>query len=202
MVINDLVEGVVTRIVNYGAFVEIEPGIEGLLHSSKMVRGSDTADPEKIVQVNEKHLLRVINIDSDKQRIALSLRAVTPKEQIAWMMAQSEDGGDEAAVESEESVDEVADTVVEEAIEAAPESEVAVEDASESEVEEASAEENTSEESSSDEADAEEETSSEVEAEAESAPAPVEEPAEPEESSAEESAEEAEEDASTKRKDN
>ncbi|MEM9775122.1 MAG: S1 RNA-binding domain-containing protein, partial [Chloroflexota bacterium] len=64
--VNSLVEGVVTRIVNYGAFVEIEPGIEGLLHSSKMVRGSDTADPEKIVQVGEKHLLRVINIDSDK----------------------------------------------------------------------------------------------------------------------------------------
>ena len=88
--VNELVEGVVTRIVNYGAFIELEPGIEGLLHSSKMVRGSDTADPNKVIQVGEKHLLRIINIDSDRQRIALSLRAVTPKEQISWMMRETD----------------------------------------------------------------------------------------------------------------
>ncbi|MFT7586681.1 MAG: small subunit ribosomal protein S1, partial [Cellvibrionaceae bacterium] len=100
--VNELVEGVVTRIVNYGAFVEIEPGIEGLLHASKMVRGNDAADPGKIVQVGEKHLLRIINIDSERQRIALSLRAVTPKEQIEWMMAQSEADEQDSDVEGAE----------------------------------------------------------------------------------------------------
>ncbi len=119
--INSLVEGKITRIVNYGAFVELEPGIEGLLHASKMIRGSDNADPERVVQVGEIHLLRVINVDSDRQRIGLSLRAVTPKEQIEWMMSQSESEAEEA----EESPVEEAPVVAEESSAVVEESEAA-----------------------------------------------------------------------------
>ena len=174
--VNELVDGVVTRIVNYGAFVEIEPGIEGLLHSSKMVRGSDAADPEKIVQVGEKHLLRVINIDSDRQRIALSLRAVTPKEQIAWMMSQgSEDeedaSGDDTAAEETEV--EGAEAPAEVAEASAPAEEVEAEAPAEEAEAEAPAE--------------------EAEAEAPAEEAEAEAPAE--EAEAEAPAEEAEEDA-------
>ena len=104
---NDLVEGTITRIVNYGAFVEIEPGVEGLLHASKMVRGSDAADPTRVVAVGEKHLLRIINMDSERQRIALSLRAVTNKEQIDWMMQVSQEVDDS---ETEEDADADVDT--------------------------------------------------------------------------------------------
>lgn len=152
--VNKLVEGVVTRIVTYGAFVEIEPGIEGLLHSSKMVRGSDTADPEKIVQVGEKHLLRIINIDSDKQRIALSLRAVTPKEQIAWMMAQ----GDEGESEEEPVVEEapVEDAPAEVAEVAAEVEETPVEDAADGAEAETESTDAPAEEASEADSDAEE----------------------------------------------
>ena len=197
--VNELVEGVVTRIVNYGAFVEIEPGIEGLLHASKMVRGSDAADPSKIVQVGEKHLLRVINIDSDRQRIALSLRAVTPKEQIAWMMSQGEDDSDdetEAETEGAEAAPEeapVAEASVEEAetegAEAASEEEAPATEEAEAEGAEAAPEEEApaAEEAETEGAEAapEEEAPSTEEAEAEDAEAA------PEEETAEAQSEEA-----------
>lgn len=86
--IGQLVEGKITRIVDFGAFAEIEPGIEGLLHTSQLSRGS-VEDPHEVVQEGETHLLRVVSIDQKRQRIGLSLRAVTAMEQIEWM-AQKE----------------------------------------------------------------------------------------------------------------
>lgn len=86
--IGQLVEGKITRIVDFGAFAEIEPGIEGLLHTSQLSRGN-VEDPREVVQEGETHLLRVVSIDQKRQRIGLSLRAVTAMEQIEWM-AQKE----------------------------------------------------------------------------------------------------------------
>jgi small subunit ribosomal protein S1 len=85
--IGQLVEGTITRLVNYGVFVALEPGIEGLLHTSKLAR-NDVSDPAEVVAVGERHLLRVISIDPERQRIGLSLKAVTQQEQIEWMMRQ------------------------------------------------------------------------------------------------------------------
>ena len=85
---NQLVEGKVTRILDYGAFAEIEPGVEGLLHVSQLSR-NPVEDPRAVVQEGEVHLLRVVSIDQKRQRIGLSLKAVTPTEQIEWM-AQKE----------------------------------------------------------------------------------------------------------------
>jgi small subunit ribosomal protein S1 len=85
--IGQLVEGTITRLVNYGVFVALEPGIEGLLHTSKLAR-NDVTDPAEVVSVGERHLLRVISIDPERQRIGLSLKAVTQQEQIEWMMRQ------------------------------------------------------------------------------------------------------------------
>ncbi len=85
---NQLVEGRVTRILDYGAFAEIEPGVEGLLHVSQLSR-NPVEDPRAVVQEGEVHLLRVVSIDQKRQRIGLSLKAVTTTEQIEWM-AQKE----------------------------------------------------------------------------------------------------------------
>jgi small subunit ribosomal protein S1 len=81
---NDLVEGRITRILDYGAFAEIEPGIEGLLHVSQLSR-SPVEDPRTVVSEGETHLLRVVSVDQKRQRIGLSLKAVTANEQIEWM---------------------------------------------------------------------------------------------------------------------
>jgi len=102
--IDQLVEGKVTRIVTYGAFVEIEPGIEGLLHISQLSR--DTIDdPHELIAEGETHLLRVISLDSDRQRIGLSLKSVTAAEQIEWMAQKELEAAEEAeaaAVEAAE----------------------------------------------------------------------------------------------------
>ncbi len=82
--INQTVEGTVTRIVTYGAFVEIEPGVEGLLHISQLSR-DNVEDPNDLLQEGETHLLRVVSVDANRQRIGLSLKSVTAEEQIAWM---------------------------------------------------------------------------------------------------------------------
>ncbi|MGB4871215.1 MAG: S1 RNA-binding domain-containing protein [Candidatus Promineifilaceae bacterium] len=101
--LNQLVEGKVTRILDYGAFAEIEPGIEGLLHVSQLSR-TNVENVGEVVKEGETHLLRIVSIDSTRQRIGLSLKAVTAQEQIEWMaqhMAQAE-AVDDAAVASAE----------------------------------------------------------------------------------------------------
>lgn len=82
--VEQLIEGIVTRIVDYGAFVEIEPGIEGLLHVSQLSR-DNVENPREFISEGETHLLRIISIDADRQRIGLSLKSVTANEQIEWM---------------------------------------------------------------------------------------------------------------------
>lgn len=115
--INQLVEGTITRIVDYGAFAEVEPGIEGLLHLSQLSRGNvERADD--VVKEGETHLLRVVSIDRRRQRMGLSLKAVTTMEQIEWM-AQRELEKAEAAqsevepiIDDNEGVDEAAKAAV------------------------------------------------------------------------------------------
>lgn len=94
--VNQLVEGTITRIVSYGAFVEIEPGIEGLLHISQISR-ENIEDAHELISEGETHLLRVISVDSDRQRIGLSLKNVTASEQIEWMTRRESEAAESAA---------------------------------------------------------------------------------------------------------
>jgi small subunit ribosomal protein S1 len=105
--INQLVEGKVTRILDYGAFAEIEPGIEGLLHVSQLSR-TNVENVGEVVKEGETHLLRVVSIDPHRQRIGLSLKAVTAQEQIEWMaqhMAKAEAVDDSAVASMAAAVD-------------------------------------------------------------------------------------------------
>jgi small subunit ribosomal protein S1 len=100
---HQLVEGTITRIVDYGAFAEVEPGIEGLLHISQLSR-SNVQTPREVVNEGEVHLLRVVSIDPRRQRMGLSLRAVTANEQIEWM-AQREMEEETAVADDDTAVD-------------------------------------------------------------------------------------------------
>lgn len=91
--VSDLVEGRIIRIVDYGAFVEIEPGVEGLLHTSQIAR-SNVESPRDILQEDETHLLRIISIEAHRQRMGLSLKAVTATEQIEWMTQREQEATD------------------------------------------------------------------------------------------------------------
>jgi len=98
--INQLVEGKITRIVDYGAFAEIEPGVEGLLHVSHLSR-SNVGSVGEVVKEGETHLLRILSIDPKRQRIGLSLKAVTATEQIEWMAQREMEKAAKAAEKAE-----------------------------------------------------------------------------------------------------
>lgn len=68
-----VVEGKVTRITPFGAFVQLSPSVEALVHVSEM-SDDDSVDPEKIFQLNEKKKFKVIDIDTEARKIALSLK--------------------------------------------------------------------------------------------------------------------------------
>lgn len=69
----DVVEGKVTRITPFGAFVQLSAAVEALVHVSEMSDDS-AVDPEKIFQLNEKKKFKVIDIDTEARKIALSLK--------------------------------------------------------------------------------------------------------------------------------
>ncbi len=69
----DLVEGKITRITPFGAFVQLSPSVEALVHVSEM-GDDDNIDPEKIFQLNEKKQFKVLDIDTEARKISLSLK--------------------------------------------------------------------------------------------------------------------------------
>ena len=67
--------GTVKRIVDFGAFVELKPGVEGLVHISEMAhRHVDT--PHEVVSENEEVEVKVLSVDQDEQRVSLSIKAL------------------------------------------------------------------------------------------------------------------------------
>ncbi len=68
-----MVEGKITRITPFGAFVQLSPSVEALVHVSEM-SDDESIDPEKIFQLNEKKQFKVIDIDTEARKIALSLK--------------------------------------------------------------------------------------------------------------------------------
>ena len=66
--------GKVTNIADYGAFVELEPGIEGLVHVSEMDWTNKNAAPSKIVSLGDEVEVMVLEIDEDKRRISLGMK--------------------------------------------------------------------------------------------------------------------------------
>jgi len=67
-------KGQVTNITEYGAFVELEPGIEGLVHVSEMSWTKKNVHPGKIVSTSQEVEVVVLEVDSDKRRISLGLK--------------------------------------------------------------------------------------------------------------------------------
>jgi small subunit ribosomal protein S1 len=93
--IGQLVEGTVTRIVPFGAFVSMEPGIEALLHVSQLSHDNN-ADPQRDLYEGQRLLTRIISIEAARQRLGLSLKEVTEGERIKWEEDRSENLMDSA----------------------------------------------------------------------------------------------------------
>jgi small subunit ribosomal protein S1 len=72
--LNSRFTGRVTNITDYGAFVELEPGIEGLIHVSEMSWTKKNVHPGKIISTSQEVEVQVLEVDSSKRRISLGLK--------------------------------------------------------------------------------------------------------------------------------
>ena len=71
--VGETIEGIVTNVLNFGAFVRVEEGVEGLIHISEFGDGN-IAHPRDAVSEGERLAVRIIGIDAASRRLALSLR--------------------------------------------------------------------------------------------------------------------------------
>ena len=74
-VVGKIYEGTVTKIMDYGCFVKIEDGIEGLIHSSELDWSNKNIKPENVISVSQKIKFKIVNIDKEAKRISLSHKA-------------------------------------------------------------------------------------------------------------------------------
>ncbi|QDT97983.1 30S ribosomal protein S1 [Gimesia aquarii] len=88
-----IVQGVVTKITNFGVFVELEEELEGLLHISEL-SDQKVENPEDIVKVGETLDVKILRVDTDDRKIGLSRKLEEPIEE----EADSAEGGEAAAV--------------------------------------------------------------------------------------------------------
>ncbi len=72
--IGSRVEGKITNLTDYGAFVELAPGVEGLIHVTEMSWTKKNVHPSKVVNVGQTVTVQVLEIDRDKRRISLGLK--------------------------------------------------------------------------------------------------------------------------------
>ncbi len=83
--VGQVYKGKVTNITDYGAFVELEDGIEGLVHVSEMSWTRKNVHPGKIVSTSEEVEVKVLEVDGDKRRISLGIKQCQPNPWAAYV---------------------------------------------------------------------------------------------------------------------
>jgi|TARA_X000001036_G_scaffold439837_1_gene492582 small subunit ribosomal protein S1 len=73
--VGEIYEGSVTKIMDYGCFVKIEDGVEGLIHSSELDWTNRNIKASKVLSVSQKIKFKIVNIDKETKRISLSYKA-------------------------------------------------------------------------------------------------------------------------------
>ncbi len=96
--VGDLVEGTVSQVVDFGVFVELEPGIEGLLHNSELISPSQRDE----LEAEDKILVKVIRIEPHRRRIGLSVKQVSLQEWETWHAENIQEPASETPAEEEE----------------------------------------------------------------------------------------------------
>ncbi|GIX35509.1 MAG: 30S ribosomal protein S1 [Lysobacteraceae bacterium] len=87
--------GKVSNVTDYGCFVEIEPGVEGLVHVSEMDWTNKNVNPSKVVQVGDEVEVMVLDVDEERRRISLGIKQCT---QNPWeVFAQNHKKGDKVS---------------------------------------------------------------------------------------------------------
>jgi small subunit ribosomal protein S1 len=102
--IGDLVEGVVVSVLDFGAFVELAEGLHGLVHISE-IGYANAEDPKAVVKKRDPVLVKIMGIDTDRERVSLSMRRVPLSEQMEWIM-NLEDVKENILLDGEEEIEE------------------------------------------------------------------------------------------------
>ena len=87
--IGSIYTGTVTKLMDYGAFVRLEDGIEGLIHSSELSWTNKNLQPSKVLSASQDVNVKIVSIDSDAKRISLSLKETLPN---PWKEVQDQVG--------------------------------------------------------------------------------------------------------------
>lgn len=82
--VEDIVKGRVVRLMNFGAFVEVEEGVEGLIHISELSE-QHVARPAEVVQIGDEVEVMILEIDGENQRLSLSLKAMSEIDPIDYI---------------------------------------------------------------------------------------------------------------------
>jgi small subunit ribosomal protein S1 len=97
----DVLEGTVTKVVAFGAFVEILPGVEGLVHISELA-DHHVENPSEVVEPGAKLNVKILEIDEDRRRLSLSIKRVEgqnmPMQGLGEQIAAANAAGDDEAV--------------------------------------------------------------------------------------------------------
>jgi small subunit ribosomal protein S1 len=101
----DVLEGTVTKVVAFGAFVEILPGVEGLVHISELA-DHHVENPSEVVEPGSKLNVKILEIDEERRRLSLSIKRVEGQNMamagLGEQIAQAEGGqGEEAEVQAD-----------------------------------------------------------------------------------------------------
>ncbi|TFG48270.1 MAG: S1 RNA-binding domain-containing protein [Anaerolineales bacterium] len=83
--VGDLAEGLVVSVLDFGAFVELQEGLQGLIHISE-IGYANTEDPKSVVKKGDPVLVKIMGIEPERQRVSLSMKRVPMSEQMEWMM--------------------------------------------------------------------------------------------------------------------
>ena len=78
---DDVIEGTVVRLANFGAFVEIAPSVQGLVHISE-IDHKHIGSPNEVLEPGQQVNVKILGIDEDNERISLSIKATLPKENV------------------------------------------------------------------------------------------------------------------------
>ncbi len=78
---NDVIEGKVIRLANFGAFVEIAPGVQGLVHISEIAH-KHIGTPSEVLEPGQQVSVKILGIDEENERISLSVKATLPNEDV------------------------------------------------------------------------------------------------------------------------
>jgi small subunit ribosomal protein S1 len=98
----DVLEGTVTKVVAFGAFVEILPGVEGLVHISELA-DHHVENPSEVVEPGSKLNVKILEIDEERRRLSLSIKRVEgqnmPMQDLGAQLAQAEGAETDGAEE-------------------------------------------------------------------------------------------------------